>query len=43
MPRKDEFNTLKTQLSSKKEDDLRIDKLYLYYTQMGRCMYTGEK
>lgn len=43
MPRKDEFNTLKTQLSSKKEDDLRCDKLYLYYTQMGRCMYTGEK
>lgn len=43
MPRKDEFNTLKTQLNSKKEDDLRIDKLYLYYTQMGRCMYTGEK
>ena len=43
MPRKDEFNALKTQLSSKKEDDLRIDKLYLYYTQMGRCMYTGER
>lgn len=43
MPRKDEFNTLKTQLSSKKEDDLRSDKLYLYYAQMGRCMYTGEK
>lgn len=21
---------------------LRADKLYLYYTQMGRCMYTGE-
>lgn len=42
MPRKDEFNALKTQLSSKKEEDLRSDKLYLYYTQMGRCMYTGE-
>lgn len=24
------------------EDALRRDKLYLYYTQMGRCMYTGE-
>ncbi|MEG2068989.1 MAG: type II CRISPR RNA-guided endonuclease Cas9 [Acidaminococcaceae bacterium] len=26
------------------EDDnaLRSDRLYLYYTQMGRCMYTGE-
>lgn len=43
MPRKDEFNALKTQLSSKKEEDLRSDKLYLYYTQMGRCMYTGER
>lgn len=42
MPRKDEFNALKTQLSSKKEEDLRSDKPYLYYTQMGRCMYTGE-
>ena len=42
MPRKDEFNVLKTQLSSKNEEDLRSDKLYLYYTQMGRCMYTGE-
>lgn len=43
MPRKDEFNALKTQLSSKKEENLRSDKLYLYYTQMGRCMYTGER
>jgi CRISPR-associated endonuclease Csn1 len=25
------------------EDRLRSDKLYLYYTQMGRCMYSGEK
>lgn len=24
------------------EDALRRDKLYLYYTQMGRCMYTGD-
>lgn len=24
------------------DDALRRDKLYLYYTQMGRCMYTGE-
>ena len=43
MPCKDELNVFKTQLSSKKEDDLRSDKLYLYYTQMGRCMYTGER
>lgn len=39
----DELNAFKIQLSSKKEDDLRSDKLYLYYTQMGRCMYTGER
>ena len=43
MPCKDELNAFKIQLSSKKEDDLRSDKLYLYYTQMGRCMYTGER
>ena len=43
MPRKDEFNALKIQLNSKKDYDLRSDKLYLYYTQMGRCMYTGER
>ena len=24
------------------EDTLRKDKLYLYYTQLGRCMYSGE-
>lgn len=42
MPHTDELNAFKIQLSSKKEDDLRSDKLYLYYTQMGRCMYTGE-
>ena len=43
MPHTDELNAFKIQLSSKKEDDLRSDKLYLYYTQMGRCMYTGER
>lgn len=29
-------------LSGAKEDELRGDKLYLYYTQLGRCMYSGE-
>lgn len=24
------------------DDELRGDKLYLYYTQMGKCMYSGE-
>ena len=29
-------------LSSKEEKDLKWKKLYLYYQQKGRCMYTGE-
>lgn len=29
-------------LQSKSDDELRRDKLYLYYTQFGRCMYSGE-
>lgn len=31
------------EIESLPEDKLRSDKLYLYYTQMGRCMYSGEK
>lgn len=30
------------ELGEKDERDFRSIKLYLYYTQMGRCMYTGE-
>lgn len=30
------------EISKKEEADFRSKKLYLYYTQMGRCMYTGE-
>ena len=30
------------ELEALPEDKLRSDKLYLYYTQMGRCMYSGE-
>lgn len=30
-------------LLEKDDERLRSDKLYLYYTQMGRCMYTGER
>ncbi len=30
------------ELKELKEHQLRRDKLYLYYTQMGKCMYTGE-
>lgn len=29
-------------LLEKDDEALRSDKLYLYYTQMGKCMYTGE-
>lgn len=31
------------ELEGKTDDELRKDKLYLYYTQMGRCMYSGEQ
>lgn len=31
------------QLQNVSDEELRRDKLYLYYTQMGRCMYTGEE
>lgn len=30
------------ELNEKNDSDLRRDKLYLYYVQMGRCMYSGE-
>lgn len=30
------------ELSHTPDDKLRIKKLYLYYLQMGKCMYTGE-
>lgn len=31
------------ELEAKTDSDLRSDRLYLYYTQMGRCMYSGEQ
>lgn len=30
------------ELEAKSDHELRRDRLYLYYTQMGRCMYTGK-
>lgn len=30
------------ELSNLTDDDLRRDRLYLYYTQMGKCMYSGQ-
>lgn len=31
-----------TELSNKQDHELRSDRLFLYYTQKGRCMYSGE-
>lgn len=30
------------QLCNTDENDFRRDALYLYYTQLGKCMYTGK-
>ena len=38
----DEASALFAQLSDEPEGNLRRDKLYLYYTQLGKCMYSGE-
>lgn len=38
----DECRSLFEQLSDEPEGNLRRDKLYLYYTQMGKCMYSGD-
>ena len=40
---KDETRDWMSQLNAREESDYRSDRLYLYYTQMGRCMYTGER
>ena len=40
---KDEERDWKSELETKTDSDLRSIKLYLYYTQMGRCMYSGTK
>lgn len=39
---KKEEQELYDSLLDKDDNQLRGDKLYLYYTQMGRCMYSGE-
>ncbi|MGN0559679.1 MAG: type II CRISPR RNA-guided endonuclease Cas9, partial [Candidatus Fimenecus sp.] len=39
---KREESALFEALDKATEDTLRKDKLYLYYTQLGRCMYSGE-
>lgn len=37
----EDANSLFAQLRAKSESDLRREKLYLYYTQLGKCMYSG--
>jgi CRISPR-associated endonuclease Csn1 len=38
---KEEERDWQVELEAKTDHELRRDRLYLYYTQMGRCMYTG--
>lgn len=40
---KDQAKELSEKLAGETDQSLRRDKLYLYYTQLGRCMYSGEK
>lgn len=38
----EDANPLFAELEARDESSLRRDKLYLYYTQLGKCMYTGQ-
>lgn len=40
---KDEYDRLYSGLQKLDNESLRRDKLYLYYTQLGRCMYSRER
>lgn len=40
---KKEEADLFAKLQQTDDDEFKRDKLYLYYTQLGRCMYSGEK
>ncbi|MDO5022899.1 MAG: type II CRISPR RNA-guided endonuclease Cas9 [Eubacteriales bacterium] len=39
---KDETRDWVKEIESREENEFRSEKLFLYYLQMGRCMYTGE-
>lgn len=39
----EESSELFSRLSDEDDSKLRSDKLYLYYTQFGKCMYSGEE
>ena len=38
-----EYDELKGSLETKSDNDLKSRRLYLYYRQLGRCMYSGEE
>ncbi len=38
-----DYNELYNELNRKDNTDLRSEKLYLYFLQLGRCAYSGEK
>lgn len=40
---RDETRDWISELNAHDDSEYRSDKLYLYYTQMGKCMYTGEE
>lgn len=40
---KDDDINWSNEISSREESEFRSKKLYLYYTQKGKCMYTGEQ
>jgi len=37
-----ELNKLMEELNKRQDNDLRSEKLYLYFLQMGKCMYSGK-
>lgn len=39
---KEEINRLLSELSTKSDSELRSEKLFLYFTQLGHCMYSGK-
>lgn len=40
---KKDYEDIYAELNKTNDDDLRSDKLYLYFTQFGKCMYSGEE
>ena len=40
---KDDERNWKEEIQGRTASEFNSDRLYLYYTQMGRCMYTGKK